>query len=133
MKKLNFYTYIENILRYMFTESYINLKELLNNEEKALKYLIENNYINKFEKCSVCDSDTTLYLSSKIYRCENYKCRKAFPPLRGTVFSKMKLPLNIQLHILNYFTPKMPCSSIAASLQLSRNTITTYNRLFRSY
>ncbi|KAI9243205.1 hypothetical protein BDA99DRAFT_414007, partial [Phascolomyces articulosus] len=52
---------------------------------------------------------------------------------RGTIFSKMKLPLNIQLHILNYFILKMPCSSIASILQISKNTVTSYNKIFRNY
>jgi transposase-like protein len=117
----------------MFTEPYINLKELFDNEEKALLYLIENNYVNKYKKCSICDSETKLYLNIKVYKCKNYKCRKSFSPLRGTIFSKMKLPLNIQLHLLNYYILKMPCSSIATTLKISRNTVTSYNRLYRSY
>ena len=35
----------------MFTEPYINLKELFEDEKKALLYLINNNYINKLDKC----------------------------------------------------------------------------------
>lgn len=117
----------------MFTEPYINLRDLFHNEEKALLYLIENDYVNKINKCLLCLSDTKLYLNKKVFICKNYKCRKAYSPLRGTLFSKMKLPLNIQLHILNYFILKMPCSSIAATLQISRNTVTSYNRIYRKY
>ena len=45
----------------------------------------------------------------------------------------MKLPLNIQLYLLNYYLLKMPPSSIAATLNIARNTVTSYNRLFRKY
>jgi transposase-like protein len=117
----------------MFTEPYVNLKEIFDDEEKAILYLIENNYVNKVEKCYKCGSETKLYSNKKLFICKNYKCRKSFSPFTGTIFQKMKLPLNIQLHILNYFLLKMPCSSIAATLQLSKNTITLYNRLFRKY
>lgn len=117
----------------MFTEPYINLKKIFDNEENALLYLIENNYINKFETCRICDSKTKLYTNIKVYKCKNYKCRKSYSPLSGTIFSKMKLPLNIQLHLLNYYILKMPPSSIAATLNISRNTVTSYNRLFRKY
>ena len=33
----------------MFTEPYINLRDIFHSEEKALYYLINNNYINKIE------------------------------------------------------------------------------------
>jgi transposase-like protein len=117
----------------MFTEPYVNLKELFDSEDKALLYLIENNYVNKYEKCRFCDSDTKLYINIKVYKCKNYKCRKPFSPLHGTIFSKMKLPLNIQLHLLNYYILKMPNSSIATTLKISNNTVTNYNRIFRKY
>ena len=73
----------------MFTEPYINLKELFHNEEKALLYLIESNYVNKYEKCRVCESETKLYMNIKVYKCKNYKCRKSYSPLSGTIFSKL--------------------------------------------
>jgi transposase-like protein len=37
------------------------------------------------------------------------------------------------LHILYEFLKKTPCSSIASSLQVDKNTITFYNKLFRTY
>ena len=117
----------------MFTEPYINLRDIFHSEEKALYYLINNNYINKIEKCRICNKDTKLYLNKKLYICKNYKCRKSFSPLKGTIFSKMKLPLNIQLHILNYYLLKMPANSIAATLQINPNTVGLYHKIFRTY
>jgi hypothetical protein len=35
----------------MLIEPYKILKELFNSEEKAVIYLLENNCINKYEKC----------------------------------------------------------------------------------
>lgn len=96
-------------------------------------YLTENNYVNRFEKCLECGNDNKLYLNKKLYICKNYKCRKSYSPLRGTIFIKMKLPLNKQLQIENYLLLKMPCSSVASYLQLSKNTVTAYHRLFRKY
>jgi hypothetical protein len=58
------------------------------------------------KKCSICNTDTKFYLKEKIFKCRNYKCRKGFSPFRGTTFSKMKLPINIQLHILYEFVKK---------------------------
>jgi hypothetical protein len=28
-----------------------------------------------------------LYLKEKLYKCKNYKCRKAISPLKGTIFT----------------------------------------------
>jgi hypothetical protein len=109
------------------------LKDIFNDEEKAIHYLMKNDYIDKYKKCSICNTDTKFYLKEKIFKCRNYKCRKGFSPFRGTIFSKMKLPINIQLHILYEFLKKTPCSSIYSSLQVDKNTITLYNKLFRKY
>jgi transposase-like protein len=117
----------------MFIEPYKILKHLFDNEDKALMYLVDNNYVNKYEKCYKCNTDMKLYLNKKLYICKNYKCRKSLSPFKGTIYGKMKLPINIQLHILYEFLKKTPCSSIASSLQVDRNTITSYNKLFRSY
>jgi hypothetical protein len=117
----------------MFIEPYKILKHLFDNEDKALMYLVDNNYVNKYEKCYKCNTDMKLYLNKKLYICKSYKCRKSLSPFKGTIYGKMKLPINIQLHILYEFLKKTPCSSIASSLQVDRNTITSYNKLFRSY
>ena len=45
----------------------------------------------------------------------------------------MKLPLHIGLHLLNYFILKIPSNSIASTLQVSRNTVTLYNKIFKKY
>lgn len=66
-------------------------------------------------------------------RCNNYKCRKAYSTLHSTIFSKMKLPLHIQLHLLNYFILKMPSNTIASTLQITRNTTTLYSKISRKY
>lgn len=104
----------------MFTEPYINLKSIFENEHNALMYLTENYYVNRFEKCLECGNDNKLYLNKNLYICKNHKCRKSYSPLRGTIFIKMKLPLNKQLQIENYLLLKMPCSSVASYLQLSK-------------
>lgn len=65
--------------------------------------------------------------------CKFYKCRKAISPLKGTVFNKLILSLNIQLHVLYYFLGKVPCSFTASTLGISRNTVSSYNKLFRKH
>lgn len=117
----------------MLIEPYNFLKDIFNDEEKAIDYLMENDYIDKYKKCNICNKDTKFYIKEKIFKCKNYKCRKAFSPFRGTIFSKMKLPINMQLHILYEFLKKTPCSSISSSLQVDKNTITMYNKIFRNY
>lgn len=92
-------------------------------------YLIDNNYVNRYDKCYMCNSDTKLYLNKKLNICKNYKCRKTKSPFRGTIYNKMKLPINIQLHILYEFLKKTPCNSISSSLQISKNTLTSYNKI----
>ena len=49
----------------MFIESYKSLKNIFDNEDEALNYLIENNYVNKFDKCKKCEHDTILNLKKK--------------------------------------------------------------------
>ncbi len=43
------------------------------------------------------------------------------------------MPLDIQLHILYLFLGKAPSSFIASSLQISKNTVSSYNKTFRKY
>lgn len=117
----------------MFLEPYRVLKELFSNEDMAIKYLINNNYVNKYEKCCSCNKETKYYANKKLYICKNYKCRKSKSPFNGTIFNKMKLPINLQLHILYEFLKKTPCGSISSSLEVDRDTITKYNKLFRKY
>jgi hypothetical protein len=90
----------------MFIEPYKSLKHIFHNEDDALEYLIKNNYVNKIEKCKECCYDMKLNLKKKLYVCKHYKCRKAISPLKGTIFSELKLPLNLQLHILYLFLGK---------------------------
>jgi transposase-like protein len=117
----------------MFIESYKSLKHIFDNEDDALEYLIKNNYVNKIEKCNECGHDMKLNLKKKLYVCKYYKCRKAISPLKGTIFSKLRLPLNIQLHILYLFLGKAPSSFISSSLQIDKNTVSRYNKIFRKY
>ncbi|KAI8063946.1 hypothetical protein BDF21DRAFT_427850 [Thamnidium elegans] len=117
----------------MFIESYQNLKHIFDNEDNALNYLIENKYVNKFDKCSICNYDMKLNFKKKLYVCKYYKCRKALSPLKGTIFNKLRLPLNIQLHILYLFLGKAPSSFISSSLQIDKNTVSRYSKLFRKY
>jgi transposase-like protein len=117
----------------MFIEPYRKLKHVFDNEENAIMYLIENNYVNKYDKCMKCNSEMKLYIKEKIYKCKNYKCRKSVSPFKGTIFSKMKLPTNIQVHLLYEFLKKTPPTVLSSSLEIDRKTITKYNKLFRSY
>lgn len=117
----------------MFIESYKNLKHIFDNEDNALNYLIENKYVNTFDKCGICNYDMKLNFKKKLYVCKYYKCRKALSPLKGTIFNKLRLPLNIQLHILYLFLGKAPSSFITSSLQTDKNTVSRYNKLFRKY
>jgi hypothetical protein len=117
----------------MFLEPYRILKYLFDNEEKALMYLIQNNYVNIYNKCEKCNSEMKFYVKKRLYICRNYKCRKSKSPFHGTIFSRMKLPVNIQLHIIYEFLKKTPSGSISSSLEIDKNTITSYKRLFRKY
>ncbi|KAI8088107.1 hypothetical protein BDF21DRAFT_447738 [Thamnidium elegans] len=54
----------------MFIESYQNLKHIFDNEDNALNYLIENKYVNKFDKCSICNYDMKLNFKKKLYVCK---------------------------------------------------------------
>lgn len=74
----------------MLIEPYEILKKIFDNEIDALIYLIENSYINKYEKCIKCGKETVLNLNKKLYVCK-YKCRKAISPFNGTIFSRLRL------------------------------------------
>lgn len=117
----------------MFLEPYRILKHLFDDEEKAFMYLIKNNYVNKYDNCNMCNHEMKFYIKKKLYICRNYRCRKSKSPFNRTIFSKMKLPLNIQLHIIYEFLKKTPSRSISSSLEIDKNTITSYKRLFRKY
>jgi transposase-like protein len=45
----------------------------------------------------------------------------------------LRLPINIQLHILYLFLGKAPSSFISSSLQISKNTVSSYNKIYRIY
>src|SRR6478609_6375943 len=90
----------------MFIELYRNLKHVFGNEENDILHLIENNYINIYDKCKEWNYDMKLYVKEKLYKCKNYKRRKAISPLKGTIFSKLKLSINIQVHLLYEFLKK---------------------------
>lgn len=89
--------------------------------------------INKYDTCLKCGKETTLNLNKKLYVCKYYKCRKAVLPFNGTIFSRLRLPINIQLHILYLFLGKAPSSFISASLNIDKNTVSSYNKIFRKY
>jgi hypothetical protein len=61
----------------MFIEPYKSLKKIFDDEKEALLYLIENNYVNHYEKCLKCNHDIKLNINKKLYVCRFYKCRKA--------------------------------------------------------
>jgi transposase-like protein len=117
----------------MFVEPYSKLKEIFDDENKALLYLIKNNYVNEYKICDKCNKETNLNLNKKLYICKYYKCRKSISPLNGTIFNKMKLPLNVQLHLLYYFLGKVSGSFISSVLNIDKNTIRSYSKLFRKY
>ncbi|KAI9243311.1 hypothetical protein EDC94DRAFT_591109 [Helicostylum pulchrum] len=54
----------------MFIESYKNLKHIFDNEDNALNYLIENKYVNTFDKCGICNYDMKLNFKKKLYVCK---------------------------------------------------------------
>jgi transposase-like protein len=113
--------------------TYKSLKKLFDDEKESLLYLIEHDYVNKYLKCTKCDHETKLNLNKKVYVCRYYKCRKAISPLKGTIFNKLTLPLNTQLHVLYYFLGKVPCSFTASTLGISKNSVSSYNNLFRKH
>jgi ssDNA-binding Zn-finger/Zn-ribbon topoisomerase 1 len=106
----------------MLVEPYEKLKEIFDDDKKALLYLITNGYVSGYKNCSSCGNDIILNLNKKLYVCRNYKCRKAISPLKGTIFNKMKLPLNIQLHLLHLFLGKVTGTYISSSLNIDKNT-----------
>lgn len=54
-------------------------------------------------------------------------------PISRYNFSKLKLPVNIQRHILYEFLKKTPCGIISSSLEVNKNTVTAYYKIFREY
>lgn len=117
----------------MFIEPYKILKKIFDDEKLAVQYLVDNDFINKYAQCWKCNSDTRLDLKKKLYICKNYKCQKSKSPFYRTIFSKLKLPINLQLHILYEFLKKTPAISISSSLEVDKNTVSSYHKLFRTY
>jgi transposase-like protein len=135
-KKLNFFIVIKLCSKYiikMLVEPYKKLKEIFDDDRKALLYLINNDYVNGYKNCSNCGKDMTLNLNKKLYVCRNYKCRKTISPLNGTIFNKMKLPINIQLHLLHLFLGKVTGTYISSALNIDKNTVVKYKKIFRKY
>lgn len=106
---------------------------LSTNGQLRLVPLIKNNYIISYDTCPQCEKNIKFYMSKRSYICNNYTCRKSIFPFRGTLFSKLKLPVNIQLHILYEFLKKTPCGIISSSLEVNKNTVTAYYRIGRKY
>lgn len=70
----------------MFVEPYSKLKEIFDDENKALLYLIKNNYVNEYKICDKCNKETNLNLNKKLYICKYYKCRKSINYIFCTIF-----------------------------------------------
>jgi hypothetical protein len=62
----------------MFIEPYRKLKHVFDNEENAIIYLIENNYINKYDICNICNHDMKLYIKEKVFKCKSYNVESHF-------------------------------------------------------
>lgn len=62
----------------MFIEPYINLHEIFIDEEKAILYMIENEYIKKYEKCEKCNSQMSLYMKIKYFCVEIINVEKLY-------------------------------------------------------
>jgi glutamyl-tRNA reductase len=69
-KKLNFFIVIKLCSKYiikMLVEPYKKLKEIFDDDRKALLYLINNDYVNGYKNCSSnCGKDMTLNLNKKL-------------------------------------------------------------------
>ena len=112
-------------------ESYANLHEIFIDEEKAIKYLFEKDYLKMKTICHHCNNELGIYYKSKLYRCKKQGCRKSFSIFKDTVFAKQKLPINEILHILYEYLKETPRKSIYSSLVKAPKTITRYSNLFR--
>lgn len=115
----------------MLLEPYKNLQSIFCSEEDAIKYLFNKNIIKIPSLCEFCFKDIKYYEKLKIFQCKNYKCRKKFSIFKNTIFYDLKLPINIILHLAYEFIKKTPRKAIAASLLISKPTITQYYKLFR--
>lgn len=113
-------------------ESYKNLHDIFIDEERAIKYLFEKNYLKLKTKCEHCDDgELGIYYKSKLYRCKKKGCRKSLSIFKDTIFSGQKLPVNEILHILYEYLKETPRKSIYASLVKAPKTVTRYSNLFR--
>lgn len=117
----------------MFIEPFRKLKEIFSDEKLAIDYLFENNYVDTYEKCKICEGPTRFDYKKKLFICRNYKCEKSKSPFTNTIFNNKKLPINIQLHLLYEFLKKTNGSIISSSLEIDKNTVSAYKKLFRTH
>lgn len=54
------------------------------------------------------NSKVKLHIKKKLSKCKNYKYRKPISPFKGAIFNKIKLPTNMQVHLLYEFLRKTP-------------------------
>lgn len=118
----------------MLIESYKNLKHIFDNEDNAINYLIKNNYVNKFDNCDKCSHSMKLNIKKSCVYLGIINVKRHYHHYKELYFSKLRLPLNIQLHVLYLLLGKGPPSFfICSSLQIDKNTMSRYNKLFRKY
>ena len=108
------------------------LYEIFIDEDKAIDYLFNKNILNKIVRCNKCNFTISYYIKKRVYRCNNYQCRKQISIFKDTFFYNLKLPINNILHILYEYLKKTPQNSVSASLNVTESTISYYYNLFRN-
>ncbi len=107
------------------------LLPIYDNEELAIKYIIEKGIISEFKICSRCKSVMKINYKEKLYRCNKASCRKKISIYKDTIFEGKKLGLNTIIQIAYGYLSRSPIQSIIDFTGCSSATITEWAYIIR--
>ena len=101
-----------------------SVSNLFQDEEEAIRYLIDHNVFCNVTKCQICQGNVSR--RKKKWRCNKKSCRKETSILKDSVFSKTRIKINEALLIAYLWLSKCSHSSIMLITGHSNSTVTNY-------
>ncbi|CAG8815374.1 25420_t:CDS:1, partial [Gigaspora margarita] len=100
-----------------------SLHNIFFNEKECIKFLIEENIINKPENCWSCKGEMYLYLKENVFRCKNTSCKKMVTVFKNIFFSQHRLKCNDILLIGYFWIHKLKIQQIHNIIDIPRLSI----------
>ena len=77
------------------------IKHIFEDADVCKNYLLDNGVFDLAQPCPSCGDVIQLNTTTLQYRCNKRQCNKKWSAMNGTLFSKLKLPINQIMHVLH--------------------------------